>query len=159
MMRTVGVALLVAAWFGASLLLSATVAPTAFAVLPSRTLAGAVLGPAFPVLFIGGLVAGVLASADGALSGAALGYWRLGAGIVMAVSSGIAQFGILPSIERVRATIAGAVDALAPDDARRQAFGRLHGLSVACLGVAMLGAVVIMICAALAAAREPVRSP
>jgi hypothetical protein len=156
-MRTVSIALLVAAWFGASLLLSATVAPTAFAVLPSRTLAGAVLGPVFPVLFIGGVVAGVLATADGALSSSALGYWRSGAGIVMTIASGIAQFVILPRIERVRATIAGAVDALAPDDARRQAFGRLHGLSVACLGVAMLGAAVIMVCAAMAATtREPV---
>ncbi|HWZ59545.1 MAG TPA: DUF4149 domain-containing protein [Gemmatimonadaceae bacterium] len=155
-MRTVSIALLVAAWFGASLLLSATVAPTAFAVLPSRTLAGAVLGPVFPVLFIGGLIAGLLAIADGALTSSALGYWRAGAGIVMTITSGIAQFVILPSIERVRATIAGAVDALAPDDARRQAFGRLHGLSVACLGVAMLAAAVFMVCAAIAPAREPV---
>jgi hypothetical protein len=153
-MRTVSIALVVAVWFGASLLLSGVVAPTAFAVLPSRTLAGAVLGPAFPVLFIGGLVAGLLATADGAVSG---GYWRVGAGIVMAISSGIAQFGILPSIERVRATIVGAVDALAPDDARRQAFGRLHGMSVACLGIAMLAAVVVMISAAVAAARTPAR--
>jgi hypothetical protein len=153
--RTVGVALVVAAWFGASLIFSALVAPTAFAVLPSRAMAGAVLGPAFPVLFIGGLVAGLLAAVDGALSG---GYWRLGAGIVMAISSGIAQFGILPSIERVRASIVGAVDALAPDDMRRQAFGRLHGISVACLGVAMLAALVVMIAAAVAAARTSARS-
>jgi Domain of unknown function (DUF4149) len=156
-MRPIAVALFVAAWFGASLLLSATVAPTAFAVLPSRTLAGAVLGPVFPVLFIGGLIAGLLAIADGALSSTALGYWRLAAGVVMTITSGIAQFIILPSIECVRASVAGAVDALAADDSRRLAFGRLHGLSVACLGIAMLGAAVIMICAAVGAAREPVR--
>jgi Domain of unknown function (DUF4149) len=156
-MRTIAVALFVAAWFGASLLLSASVAPTAFAVLPSRTLAGAVLGPVFPILFIGGLIAGLLAIGDGALSSTTLGYWRLGAGVVMTIGSGIAQFIILPSIERVRASIAGAVDALAADDSRRLAFGRLHGLSVACLGIAMLGAAVVMICAAVGATREPVR--
>jgi hypothetical protein len=154
-MRTIAVALLVAAWCGAALLFSAAVAPTAFAVLPSRTLAGTVLGPVFPVLFIGGLVTGLLAAADGAVSGAAFGYWRLAAGIVMTIASGVAQFVILPGIERVRATIAGAVDALAPDDARRLAFGRLHGLSVACLGLAMLAALVVVVSATLAVGREP----
>jgi hypothetical protein len=152
LMRTVGVALLVAVWFGASLLLSASVAPTAFAVLPSRMMAGAVLGPIFPVLFIGGIVAGLLAVGDGALSGA---YGRLGAGVLMTAASGVAQFAILPSIERVRASIGGAVEALAPDDARRLAFGRLHGISVACLGLAMVAGLVFMIMAAVAAGREP----
>jgi Domain of unknown function (DUF4149) len=151
-MRTVAVALLVAIWFGASLLLSASVAPTAFSVLPSRMLAGAVLGPIFPVLFISGMVAGVLAVGDGAFGGA---NWRLGAGLIMTVASGVAQFVILPSIERVRASIPGAVEALAPDDARRLAFGRLHGLSVLCLGLAMLAALVFMAMAAFAAGREP----
>jgi hypothetical protein len=151
-MRTIGVALLVGVWFGASLLFSATVAPTAFAVLPSRMMAGAVLGPVFPVLFIGGIVAGLLAIAEGAMSGA---YWRLAAGVVIAVASGVAQFVILPSIERVRASIPGAVEALAPDDARRMAFGRLHGFSVACLGLAMLAAVVFMILATVGLGREP----
>jgi hypothetical protein len=152
LMRTVGAALLVAIWFGASLLLSASVAPTAFAVLPSRMMAGAVLGPVFPVLFVGGMVAGLLAVGDGALSGA---YWRLGAGVIMTVASGAAQFVVLPSIERVRASIPGAVESLAPDDARRLAFGRLHGFSVACLGLAMLAGLVFMVLAAVAAGREP----
>jgi Domain of unknown function (DUF4149) len=153
--RTIAVALVVGIWFGASLLFSATVAPTAFAVLPSRMLAGTVLGPIFPVLFIGGIVVGLLAMADGVFSPA---YWRLGAGLVMAASSGIAQVVILPSIERVRASIPGAVEALAADDPRRMAFGRLHGFSVACLGLAMVAALVFMVLAALAAGSEPRRT-
>jgi Domain of unknown function (DUF4149) len=155
LIRTIGVALVVAVWFGASLLLSAVVAPAAFAALPTRTLAGAVLGPVFPVLFIGGMIAGLLAIADGALGAA---YWRLGAGIVMTVSSSVAQLVILPSIERVRASIPGAVEALASDDPRRMAFGRLHGFSVACLGLAMVAALVFMVLAAMASSPAPRRA-
>lgn len=152
MTRTVVAALLVAIWFGASLLFSATVAPTAFAMLPSRMLAGEVLGPMFPVLFIGGIVAGVVAIGEAVMSAA---YGRLGAGVIMTGATVVAQFVILPSISRVRTSIQGAVDTLAPNDPRRMAFGRLHGLSVACLGLAMVAALVFMVLAAFAAGRQP----
>jgi len=50
------VSILLSAWLGAAVLVTTVVAPAAFAVLPSRTLAGALVGRVLPVLFIAGLV-------------------------------------------------------------------------------------------------------
>ena len=53
--RLQAAALLVAAWIGAALITVAVVAPGAFAVLPSRTMAGAMVGRVLPALFIAGI--------------------------------------------------------------------------------------------------------
>ena len=44
------------------------------------------------------------------------------------------------AIERVRGSIGGPVGELPANDPRRVAFGRLHGLSIAMLALAMAGA-------------------
>jgi hypothetical protein len=62
--------------------------------------------------------------------------------LVLATACAVAEFVIGARIARVRASIGGSLDALAPDDARRMAFGRLHGFSVLWLGVAALSALV-----------------
>jgi hypothetical protein len=41
----------------------------------------------------------------------------------------------------------GPIEILPADDARRMAFGRLHGASVAWLGLAMIAAIVIFVAA------------
>jgi hypothetical protein len=66
----------------------------------------------------------------------------------MLVSCAVAQFVISPRIERVRQSIAGPIEALTPDDPRRAAFGKLHAVSVAWLGVAMLCAAIVAVVAA-----------
>jgi hypothetical protein len=133
--------IVVAAWLGAAILVAAAVAPAAFRVLPSRTLAGALVGEVLPVVFIGGIVVGILgavietrATADSARLKAVAPF------IVMVVACLVAQFVIGAKIEAVRATISGAVDALDAADPRRVQFGRLHGFSVLWMGVAMLAA-------------------
>jgi hypothetical protein len=68
----------------------------------------------------------------------------------MVVASAVAQLVIGPRIERLRADIGGVLESLAADDPRRAAFGRLHGMSVAWMGLAMLAAAV----AAFLIARE-----
>src|SRR2546430_17499154 len=52
--------LLLAVWIGAALLFALVVAPAAFAVLPSRILAGALVGRVLPVIFYAGVVIGSL---------------------------------------------------------------------------------------------------
>jgi len=52
--------IVLAVWIGAALLFTLVVAPAAFAVLPTRTLAGALVGRVLPVIFYAGVVAGVL---------------------------------------------------------------------------------------------------
>ena len=143
---------IVAAWLGAALLFSAVVAPAAFAVLPSRALAGALVGRVLPVILWTGLALGAL-SALLALRGAAVPYrpWRLGGAVGMAAGCAVAQLVIGPRIGRLRAAIGPSLEALAADDPQRVAFGRLHAFSVAWLGVAMLAAVVLAVGTALAA--------
>jgi hypothetical protein len=155
-MPTIGTVLalvLLAAWLGAALLVAAVVAPAAFAVLPSRTLAGAVVGRVLPVLFWSGMLVG-LASAALTWSLPAR-VWRTGAALALVAACAAAQLVIAPRIARVREA-AGAIEALDPADPRRQAFGRLHGLSVMWMGVGGLAALLALILLArLISSRSP----
>lgn len=143
-----------AMWLGASTLLGASVAPAAFAALPSPGLAGAVVGRVLPVVFVSGLVLAIVVGVLG-LGDATTGQGPLRtAAAVWALACGAAQFGIGPAITHVRASVAGSIDALATDDPGRVAFGRLHMASVGLLGVAMIAALVVA-GVAFAAARSP----
>lgn len=140
-------ALLLAAWLGAGILFAAVVAPAAFAVLPSRTLAGALVGRVLPTIFVAGIAVAILAAFIDRRDAGRAPRVRRAALVLVALSCGIAQFAVGPRIERVRAEIGGPVEQLAPADPRRAAFGRLHAISVAWLGLAMLSgatAVVLM---------------
>jgi hypothetical protein len=132
---------LLAAWLGAAILVAAVVAPAAFRVLPSRSLAGALVGQVLPVIFVSGVVVAALAVVlEMRVSN---GAWRVTVTapfVAMIVACIVAQFVIGPKIEAVRAAIGGAVDALDAADPRRVQFGKLHGFSVLWMGVAMLGA-------------------
>ena len=136
-------------WLGAAVFFSAAVAPAVFAVLPTRTLAGAVVGRLLPSVFYSGMLIGILVIVLQVLAG---GEWnvrgRETAGALMVLACAVAQFVIAPRIERVRAEIAGPLESLSLDDARRIAFGRLHGFSVAWLGLAMIAAAVVVVASA-----------
>lgn len=134
---------LLAAWLGAALLVAGVVAPAAFAVLPSRTLAGALVGRVLPVIFWSGMAIGLAATV--LLRPLPARTWLGGSLIAFIAACAAAQFGIAPRIERVRAAIGGAVDLLDPADPRRQAFGRLHGLSVLAMGIAGLMALIALV--------------
>ena len=144
-MRLYAAALFVAAWIGAALITVAVVAPGAFAVLPSRTMAGTMVGRVLPALFIAGMVIGVLVAAVTAgTPSAGAPRWASASALVSALACFVAQFWITPKLDRLRAEIGGPVDALPAGDARRVAFGLLHGYNVAGLGVAMVGAAVCL---------------
>jgi hypothetical protein len=132
---------LLSAWLGAAVLFSAAVAPAAFAVLPSRTLAGALVGRVLPVILLSGMVLGV---AVVVLEVAAGTRWKSSPGpaaLATLVSCAVAQFAVGARIDRVRAQIPGPVDSLPIGDPLRVAFGRLHAVSVGWLGLAMVAAV------------------
>ncbi|HTI65750.1 MAG TPA: DUF4149 domain-containing protein [Gemmatimonadaceae bacterium] len=138
-----------ALWLGAAVLFSAVVAPAAFAVLPTRTLAGDIVGRVLPVVFYAGMLVGAIVVAADAIDAEE---WRwsttLVSGALIAIACASAQLVVGSRIDRVRSRISGPVDALAPGDPLRVEFGRLHGISVALLGVAMLAAVVALIAVA-----------
>jgi len=136
-------------WLGAAIFFSTAVAQAAFSVLPSRTLAGALVGRTLPVVFYAGIVAGCIVIAVELAGGSATrSAWRITGAAVVATLCAVAQFGIGSRIERVRASIPGAIEDLPASDARRIAFGQLHGVSVGLLGVAILAAVLVVVLAA-----------
>ncbi len=133
---------LLAAWLGAAVFVAAVIAPVAFAVLPTRALAGAIVGRALPVLFTLGLLAGAAV----AFMNHATGAGRMVTGGASALA--LASVSALLLATRLRAAVAAMgrpVDALDITDARRVAFGRMHGLSVLLLGIGLLAAGVALV--------------
>jgi hypothetical protein len=139
-------ALLLAAWLGAALYFTVVVTRAAFAVLPSRTMAGALVGQTLPVLFDTGMVVGavLVATALFASSGAARTASLVG-GVAIVVLCALARFVILARIAQLRLTLPAAIDSLAVTDPARRAFGQLHALSVGALGLALLTGTVVAV--------------
>jgi uncharacterized protein DUF4149 len=147
--------IVLALWLGAALFFVAVIAPAAFAVLPTRMLAGAIVGRGLPVLFCGGVLAGlVIMLVEWRVPSRRAVTGRMVAGFVTVISCAIAQFGIAPRIASLRAQIGGSLDSLPAGDARRLAFGRLHGISVVLLGIAMLAVLSMLALAVRAQRRE-----
>lgn len=132
-------------WLGAAALFVSSVAPAAFAVMPSRALAGALVGRVLPALFYAGIGVGVAVMTLEFAAGRPMLRGRSMSAAVVIVACAAAQFVIGSRIDRLRQDIGGSLEGLAADDLRRVAFGRLHGASVALLGVAMLAAVIALI--------------
>jgi hypothetical protein len=125
-------------WLGAALLFTTVVAPAAFAVLPTRALAGLLVGRVLPYLFWSGAIVGAVTmmTSDG---------WRRAAAAVVVLASLGAQLGVAPRIDRARASIGPVIEEVPAGDPRRVEFGRLHGISVLLLGIGMLGAAAIAV--------------
>jgi len=150
---------LLAFWLGAATLFSAVVAPALFDVLPTRTLAGLVVGRVLPVIFYAGLVIAAVDLVVGLRGSQAIG--RIVTDAAMLITCAAAQFLISPRIERIRAAISGPIEQLDSADPRRVEFGRLHAISVGLLGIAMIAALVAIIALArtMIAARDARPSP
>ena len=138
MVSSAGTVVALSAWLGAAVLVAAVVAPAAFAVLPTRTLAGALVGRILPVLFYGGAAVGIAVAVRARTTLPSVAGFS--AGVLMVVTCLVAQLIVAPRIERIRVDAGKAIDELAPGDPRRGAFGRLHGTSVLLLGAAALAA-------------------
>lgn len=139
-------ALVLAAWLGAALYFSIVVTRAAFAVLPSRDMAGALVGRTLPVLFDTGMIVGLWLVATALLAprGAARTISMSGGGAIIVLCA-LARFVILSRITRLRLAMPAAVETLSPDDPARHAFGQLHALSVGALGLSlMIGLVVLL---------------
>jgi hypothetical protein len=152
--RLLVAAALLAAWIGAAALVAAVVAPAAFAVLPTRALAGAMVGRVLPVIFIGGIVAAAAAALLGWNAAPAFPRLRLALPLLAALACAVAHFGVGPRIAGLRAEMGPSIEALPTSDPRRAQFGRLHGVSVAFMGLGMLAAGAALVLTAIAATRE-----
>ncbi len=147
--RALASVILLGLWGGAALLVVTTVAPAAFRVLPTRALAGALVGQVLPVVFVLGIVIGMVSVALAPAGAPRMLARRIGAfGTIIGCL--LAQGIIAPKIAALRVQIGPDIEALATTDPLRMEFGRLHGFSVLALGVAMLFALVALVSAVLA---------
>ena len=134
----------VTAWLGAAILMTAVIAPAAFEVLPTRSLAGALVGRVLPVLFISGAVFAVAALLARRTDQHGSALVRV-APLIWLAAMLIAQFWIGTLIQRVRAQAGASLETISADDPQRVRFGQLHGISVLLLGVGMVAALILVV--------------
>lgn len=131
-----------AAWLGASVFVAAVVTPAAFAVLPTRALAGAVVGRALPVLFTLGLLVGAAVAVMNHSVRAGRSVTFSATTLSLASASALL---VTIRLRAMTAAIGRPMDALDPADPRRVAFGRMHGLSVLLMGIGLLATCVALV--------------
>ena len=140
-------------WLG-GLTFFPVVAQAAFSTLPSRHLAGTVVGRSLGTLHWMGIISGLIFLASSIL------YSRLTKGTVHLFAARhvliclmlgltlIPQFGIIPRMDTLRASI-GEIDSVPRDNPARMQFDALHGWSTRVEGgVLLLGLVVVYLAAA-----------
>jgi uncharacterized membrane protein len=142
------------AWLGGLIFFAFVLAPTAFSVLPSRHLAGTVVGRSLGTLHWMGIVSGLIFLASSILySRFTKGTMHLFAArhvliCLMLALTLISQFGIIPRMDRLRASM-GEIDSVPPDNLARMQFDGLHAWSTRVeSGVFLLGLAVVYLTAA-----------
>ena len=139
-------------WLG-GVIFFPVVAQTAFAVLPTRQLAGSVVGRSLGILHWMGMISGVVFLVSSLLVS------RLSTGeahvfaprnvliCMMLLLTLISQFGVIPRMDAIRASI-GEIDAVPVDNPARLQFDALHHWSTRIeSGVILLGLVVAYVTA------------
>ena len=140
-------------WVGGLIFFAFVVAPAAFAVLPTRHLAGNLVGRTLGILHWMGIFSGLIFLASSLL------YNQLTRGtphafagrhiliVLMLALTLISQFGIIPRMDTLRASI-GEIDSVPPDNPARVQFDALHVWSTRVEGgVLLLGLVVVYLTA------------
>ena len=140
-------------WIG-GLVFFPVVAQTAFSVLPTRQLAGLVVGRSLAFLHWMGIISGVVFLITSLL------YSRFSTGtahvfaarhifiVLMLSLTLISQFGIIPHMNTLRASIQGEIDSVPADNPARAQFDVLHVWSTRVEeGVLLLGLILIYLTA------------
>lgn len=137
--------LLAGLWLGAALFFSFAVAQSAFAVLPSTELAGAIVNRTLSIVNYSGMITGLILLASSFIfTRRDFLVWleRLLA-IIMTIACAVGQFYIGWKMENLRGQIGKPITDLAADDPLRMAFNDLHGYSIWILLTAMIAALVL----------------
>ncbi|MDQ1591270.1 MAG: hypothetical protein QOG71_1897 [Pyrinomonadaceae bacterium] len=139
-------------WLGAAVLFSFAVAPGAFAVLPARELAGALVTRIIGVVNVGGFLVALFllttAFARRRVATTKTGRaWILevSALALLALATGAGQWIVGARMAALRVAMGRPIDEVAGSDPLRLAFNSLHGYSVAAMTTAMLAAVVAFV--------------
>ena len=135
--------LLVALWLGAACFFVA-VAQSAFAVLPSRELAGSVVSRTLMILNLSGLVLGAILLLASFVKQPEANRFRIWAErfslLILTAACAIGQFVIGLWLSFVRAQIGRPIDEVAADDPLKIQFNNLHEYSVWVLFAGMIAA-------------------
>jgi hypothetical protein len=142
--------LLLGMWLGAAVLFSFAVAPGAFAVLPARELAGAIVTRIIGVVNVGGFIIALLLLATAFARGRGAASKRARAVEVfalalVALATGVGHWVVAARMAALRVALGRPIDEVAAGDPLRLAFNSLHGYSVAAMTTAMLAALVAFI--------------
>lgn len=138
--------LLIALWLGAAVYFSFAIAPSAFAVLPSRELAGVLVSRSLMILNISGLaimliaLAGSFAGTTGA-NNALLWIERVLIALAAAACA-VGQFVIAWWLAALKVQMGKPIDEVAVEDPLRIAFNNLHEYSVWVLVTAMIASLI-----------------
>jgi hypothetical protein len=130
-------------WLGGLIFFAFVVAPTAFAILPTRHLAGTLVNRSLGALHWIGIVSGIVFLVSSMIQS------RLNTGAVeplaarhillsiMLLLTAVSQFGISPRMAALRASM-GEIDTVAATDALRMQFNALHAWSTRLEGAVLL---------------------
>ncbi len=131
-------------WIGGLFFFAFVLAPTAFSVLPSRHLAGSLVGSTLKSLHWIGIVSGVVFFISSLL------YSHMHGGalqpfaprnlliLLMILLTLVSQFGIIPRMDALRASLPDDIESVRPDDRARMSFDSLHRTSTRVEGVVLL---------------------
>lgn len=142
--------LLFGVWIGSMIFFSFAVAPSAFAVLPTRELAGAMVTSTIGKLEVLGLFIGPLLILIQAATWRATHSSKLTRSLrvilvlMMIAASALSRFWISPQMVSLRAAMGGHIDDVPLTDPVRMQFNDLHQYSVALMGTAMVAGLIVL---------------
>jgi hypothetical protein len=142
--------LLLSVWLGSMIFFSFAVAPSAFAVLPTRELAGAVVTSTIAKVEMMGLVIGPLlilirlARRQARESSKVARLLHLILLLVMISAAGLSRLWISPQMVSLRQAMGGHIDDVPATDPLRVHFNDLHQYSVALMSAAMIAGLVVL---------------
>ncbi len=140
-------ALLVALWLGAAVFFSFAVAPSVFAVLDSREMAGSVVNLTLAKINYGGFIIGLILLVSSFIfrqNNERIRFWiEQVLLLILTAACGFGQFVISAKLHDIRAQLGRPIEEIALDDPLRVAFNNLHGYSVTVLSIAMISAIII----------------
>lgn len=135
--------LLIGLWLGSACFFIA-VAQSAFAVLPTRELAGAVVSRTLLILNVGGLILGAILLLTSFVKQVNVNQFRLWTErfllLVVTATCAVGQFVIGLWLSYIRAQIGRPIDEVAADDPLKIQFNTLHEYSIWILTAGMIAA-------------------
>lgn len=136
--------LLLILWLGAACFFSFAVAPLAFAVLPSREVAGAMVSQTLAIVNYAGIAVGLILLASSFVGNALVNRVRLWTErfllLILTIACAGGQFVIALWLSIIKGQIGRPIDELAADDPLKIQFDNLHQYSIWALGAAMIAA-------------------